>query len=29
MIVTLKYVSNFWRTLEMSLLNFEISLQLK
>ena len=29
MIVTLKYLSNFWRTLEMSLLNFEISLQLK
>ena len=29
MIVTLKYLSNFWRILEMSLLNFEISLQLK
>ena len=25
----MKYVSNFWRTLETSLINFEISLQLK
>ena len=24
-----KYLSNFWRTLEMSLINSEISLQLK
>ena len=27
--VPLKYLSNFWRTLEMSLINCEISLQLK
>ena len=27
--VLLKYLSNFWRTLEMSLVNCEISLQLK
>ena len=27
--VPLKYLSNFWRTLEMPLINCEISLQLK
>ena len=27
--VPLKHLSNFWRTLEMPLINFEISLQLK
>ena len=27
--VPLKYISNFWRTLEMPLFNFTISLQLK
>ena len=27
--VPLKYLSNFWRTLEMSLINFKISLQLR
>ena len=27
--VLLKYLSNFWRTLEMPLVNCEISLQLK
>ena len=27
--VTLKYLSNFWKTLEMLLINFEISLYLK
>ena len=27
--VPLKYLSNFWRTLEMLLINYEISLQLK
>ena len=27
--VTLKYLSNFWRTLEMRLINCKISLQLK
>ena len=27
--VPLKHLSNFWRTLEMSLINCEISLQLK
>ena len=26
--VSLKYLSNFWRTLEMSLINCEISLEL-
>ena len=29
LMVPLKYLSNFWRTLEMSLINCEISLQLK
>ena len=28
-IVSLKYLSNFWRTLEISLINCKISLQLK
>ena len=27
--VPLKYLSNFWRTLEMTLINSEINLQLK
>ena len=27
--VSLKYLSNFWRTLEMPLINCEISLELK
>ena len=26
LMVSLKYLSNFWRTLEMSLINFEINL---
>ena len=29
LMVPLKYLSNFWRTLEMPLINCEISLQLK
>ena len=27
--VTLKYLSNFWRTLQMLLINYEITLKLK